>query len=101
MDFLPTLNDIEQGAEAWLKRAKFLSPVEHAAWHEFTDVVDYFVDCESHYTAFALLLLRRKNEACDFLVKAIEDKQPDEQELETRAWEDLADRKNDERGMYE
>ncbi len=91
---IPTLLDIEAGADVFLNMAsaKDFSPVDRAAYNEFMDGIDVIVDCEWHLQVIALLLTGRKNDAHDYLINKIAEYQP-----EPDSWGDAADRGNDAR----
>lgn len=93
---LPSLSDIQQGAEVYLKApyAKEITPVERAAYNEFMELIDFAVDCEWHLYIFAFLALGRYTEAYDYFMAGVEMNQP-----EPDAFGDAADRGNDARGM--
>jgi hypothetical protein len=102
MLILPTLKDVEQGADAYLechvRSKKKPSGLQDAAIREFYDLCDTFSDNELHFTVFAFLAAGDTRAALDFFRAKIEECQPDQDELDDRAWGEAADRGNDERG---
>lgn len=76
---LPTLKDIELGAEVFLKapHAQGLTPVEVAAYHEFVDASAIITSKEWDLHILARLLTGDARGALDYLCQKIEDNQPE------------------------